>query len=267
MKKYFKIIQSLFILVFFINSNAQHTTEVYEDFSPAYILISTFHLTANPELDMEEWKKVEQEYFDKVTNKNKYILGAGVHTHVITPDDSEVIFYTVYNSLADLEKAEDLSSELINEGWPTEQERTAYFNKQDSFYTGIHSDEIATSLPYQKDLVTESDKPLIYYVRKNKSGNGGSGYDEFFDNIIMKNIYIRGFYTFKHRYGANSTDATEIAVFENFADYEAAFIENDRLVHEYWSDETERKKFFKEFRKIFSGHGDFIYQNIPSLAK
>lgn len=255
------------ILIFSTPANAQHSTEDYEDFSPAFILISTFHFTADPDIDLEEWKRVEQEYFDHVTNKNEYILGAGVHTHVITPDDSEVVFYTVYNSLSDLEKAEELSIELIHKAWPEEDERIAYFEKQRSFYTGIHSDEIVTSLPYQKDLITETKKPLIYYVRKNKTGSGGSGYEEFFENIIMKNVYIKGFYTHKHRYGGNSNDATEIAVFENLGDYEDAFIENDRLVNEYWPDETERKEFFREFGKIFSGHGDFIYQNIPSLAK
>ena len=267
MKVFNKMSLGLIVLFLSANLNAQHGYEADEDFSPAYILLTTMHWNADYVIDFDEWKQTEQEYFDKVTSKNKHILGAGVYTHMITPDDSEVIFSTVYSSLAGMEKAEEESYKLIDKAWPNEEEREAYFEKQSSFYTGVHSDEIVTSLPFQKDLVSNSTAPLVYWVRKNKTGNAGSGYKEFFDNIIMKNEYVKGYYTHKHRFGPNSTDATEIAVFENLADFEAAFIENDRLVNEYWSDKNEQEVFFKEFGKIFSGHGDFIYQNVPDLSK
>lgn len=257
-----------FVLFFFLISiNAQHSNETYEGFSSNYLLITTMHWNSGFDIDFDEWKSVEQEYFDKVIDKNEYILGASVYRHMVSPDDSEVIFITVYDSLASLEKAIDVSNDLIETAWPNEDEREAFFNKQKSYYTGVHSDEIATSLPFQKDLITDSEDPLVIYVRKNDVGNGGGGYQEYFDNIIMKNFYIKGYYTYKHRFGANSTDATEIAIFESLADFEAAFVESDRLFHEYWNNEEERKSFLKEFRKIFSGHGDSLYHNIPGLAK
>lgn len=255
------------ILLMSFSLSAQHGHNDDTTFTPAYILITTMHWNNISETGIDTWKSVEKEYFDKVTNKNKHILGAGVYTHMISPDDSEVLFVTVYSSLTGIEKAEEESYKLIDKAWPDEVERTAYFEKQSGFYTDVHSDEIVTSLPFQKDLVTDSKKPLIYYVRKNKAGNNGSGYREFFDNIIMKNEYIKGYYTHKHRFGPNSREATEVAIFDNFSDFEAAFIENDRLVNEYWSDKDMQEEFFKGFRKIFSGHGDFIYQNVPDLAK
>ena len=255
----------LLMFAIVVNGQDHQSVDVYEDFSPAYLLITTMHW--NPDINFEAWKKVEQKYFDEITDKNKFILGASVYRHLISPDDSEVIFVTKYNSLGDIEKAVDKTNDLIEKVWSNEEERADFLEKQDGFYTGIHSDEIATSLPYQKDLVTYSKEPLIIYMRRNTVSGEGSGYKEYFDNIIMKNFYIKGYYTHKHRFGSNSMEAVEVAVFENLADFEDAFVENDRLVKEYWEDEVGRKAFFEEFKKIFSGHGDYLYKNIPSLSK
>lgn len=252
-------------LLFAVNIIAQEKTE--NEFVPAVIVISTFHLVDDSEKDFTDWKNVEQEYFDKITSKNEYILGSGVYTHIISPDDSEVLFVNVYGSWEDIEIGKERTEELIDGGWEFENERDAFFENQNSFYKGSRQDEIALSLPYQKDLITNSEEPLIYYVRKNKTGKGGSGYDEFFENVIMKNDYIKGYYTYKQLYGNHTQNAVETSVFESLADLEASYEESVRLAKEHWPDEVERKAFFKEFRKIFNGHGDFIYQNVPSLAK
>ncbi|MCK5814429.1 MAG: hypothetical protein KAH07_00645 [Flavobacteriaceae bacterium] len=66
----------------------------------------------------------------------------------------------------------------------------------------------------------------------------------------MNNDYIKG-YTHKYRFRSNSTLAIEVAIFEDLPDFEDVFVENDRLVNEYWQDETDRKAFFEEFKKIF----------------
>lgn len=267
MKKLNKAFLIMVICAFFstITFNAQNEQE--EEFRPAIIVISTFHLVDDSEKDFTEWKDVEQEYFDKITSKNEFILGSGVYTHIISPDDSEVLFVNVYGSWEDIEYGKQRTEELIEDGWPFENERDDFFAKQNSFYNGSRQDEIAISLPFQKDLITNSTEPLYYYVRKNKTGSGGSGYDEFFDNVIMKNDYIKGYYTYKQLYGNNTQDAVETAIFESLADFEASYDESVRLAKEHWSDEEERKAFFKEFRKIFNGHGDYIYQNVPSMAK
>lgn len=256
----------LFILVCSVNTFAQEETND-EEFSPAIIVVSTFHWNPDPNKDFSDWKKTEQEYYDKVTNKNDLILGAGVYTHLITPDDSELLFVTVFNSWEAVEKSKEITLDLIEEGWEDEGERASFFKKQNSYYTGEHTNEIVTSLPYHKNLETDSKEPLIYYIRRNKIGKGGKGYQEFFDNVIMKNNYIKGYSTHRQLYGATNRAAVEIAVFESFADFDKSTDENIKLAKEHWPDEEERKAFFKEFRKIFSSHGDFIYQNVPELAK
>ena len=43
--------------------------------------------------------------------------------------------------------------------------------------------------------------------------------------------------------------------------------ETKRLVNEHWPDEEKRKEFFKGYSKIFDGHGDYLYTNVPELAK
>lgn len=260
------ILVFLVCTLFYSKTNyAQNNVD--EEFVPAIIVISTFHLVNDSEKDFSDWKDVEQEYFDKITNKNEFILGSGVYTHIISPDDSEVLFVNVYGSWEDIEYGKERTEELIEEGWAYENERDTFFENQNSYYNGNRQDEIAISLPYQKDLVTNSTEPLILHIRKNKTGSGGSGYTEFFDNVIMNNDYIKGYYTYRQLYGNNAQDAVEAAIYESLADFEAAYDESVRLAHEHWPDEKERKAFFKEFRKIFNGHGDFIYQNVPSLAK
>ena len=104
-------------------------------------------------------------------------------------------------------------------------------------------------------------------MRKNQVGNGGSGYGEYFDNVIVKNKYIKGYFTMKHFFGPDSSDAYEIGIYENLADIENAIEENKNLANEHWADEDERKAFFKELGKVFNGHGDYIYKTVPVLAK
>ena len=85
--------------------------------------------------------------------------------------------------------------------------------------------------------------------------------------IIKWYKYIKGYYTHVHRYGSNSNDANEVFVFEKFEDIQKSFDEDNRLIEEYWPDEEARKEFFKGYNKIFVGHGDAVYVNVPDLAK
>ena len=189
---------------------------------------------------------------------------------VYSQEDEKEEFKPVFITLTTLHQTSDPDVDFSD--WlETEQEyhaRTAYFGKRNSYYDDMHSDEIMTSWHFQVDVMTESTEPLIYYVKKNIRGNGdGSGFKEYFENVTSKNKYVKGYYTHGHRYGANSRDAHEVFVFENFSDIEKAFDEDDRLVKEHWPDEEKRKEFFEGYSKIFAGHGDAIYQNVPELKK
>lgn len=241
--------------------------EEKEEFKPVYITVTTAHRSLDPDIDFSDWKKVEQEYFDKVTLKNDMIIGSGVYFHYFTPDDSELKLVSVYKSWADIEDSNAITNKLIEEGWPDEEERKAYFKKKNSYYSNMHSDEIYVSLPFQKTMDKESNKPLIFYVKVNQLGEGGDGFKEFFENITKKNSYIKAYYTHRHRWGANSLDAVEVFALESLSDIEKMFEENTKLINEYWPDEEKRKAFFEEYGKIFSGHGDFILTNVPELSK
>lgn len=258
----------LFVFSFMFTTVTFAQEEVKEEFKPVYISVSKMHWSADSDVDFSDWEKTEQEYFDKVTSKNDLIIGSGFYTHYFTPDNSEILAVSVYKSWEDMEKADEVTGKLIEAGWPDEDTRKAFFEKQNSYYAAKHSDEIYISYNFTKAVNTDSTEPLLYYVRKNTaSGEGGKGYREFFDNIIMKNKYIKGFFTHGHRYGADARDRMEVGVYDSLGDIEKAFDETDRLVNAYWSDEEKRKAFFKEFNKIFSGHGDYIYTNVPSMSK
>lgn len=256
----------VFLFMFTAKANAQEAPK--EEFKPVFLTVTTGHWSTDPNVDTSDWLKTEQEYFNKVTKKNDLIIGSGYYTHYFTPDNSEILFVSVYKSWEDIEKANDITSKLIEEGWPNKEERDAFFKKQSSYYSPLHSDEIYTSWPLSKPLNTASKEPLIYYVKKNTRGNGGgSGFKEYFDNITMKNSFVKGYYTHGHRYGANSLDALEVFVFDKFSDIESSFDETAKLVKAHWPDEAKRKEFFEGYNKMFSGHGDYIYQNVPELAK
>ena len=264
--KYLMVGILTFLLILPTNSIAQDE-EKNKEFKSVYITVTTAHRSEDPDVDYSDWKKIEKEYFDKVTMKNDLIIGSGVYFHYFTPDDSELKLVSIYKSWTDIEDSNKITNTLIEEGWPDEEGRKAYFKKKNSYYSPIHSDEIYTSLPFQIEMNSESKEPLIFYVKVNKVGNGGEGFKEYFENITKNNSYIKGYYTHRHRWGANSRDAVEVFVLDNFGDIEKMFDENSKLVKEFWPDEEKRKLFFKEYGKIFTGHGDYILTNVPELAK
>ena len=105
----------------------QNSTE--EEYKPVFLTVTTGHWSDDPDVDGSDWLKTEQEYFEKVTMKNDLIIGSGYYTHYFTPDNSEVLFVSVYASWEDIENANDVTAKLIEEGWPDESERDAFFEK------------------------------------------------------------------------------------------------------------------------------------------
>ena len=266
MKKFNILLMGLIVCSFMFTTTTTSAQDA-EEFKPLYISVTTLHWSSDADTDFSDWEKTEQEYFDKVTSKNDLIVSSGFYTHYFTADNSEVLAVSVYNSWEDMEKANDVTDKLIEAGWPDEDARKAFFDKQGSYYAARHSDEIYTSFPSTKEVKTDSTEPLLFYVRKNTAGEGGKGYKEFFENVTMKNKYIKGFFTHGHRWGADARDRMEVGVYDSLGDIEKAFDENQRLIEAHWPDEEKRKAFFKEYSKMFAGHGDYIYTGVPSLNK
>jgi len=131
---------------------------------PTLYVITKVHFAPSANFSFNEWKAVEKEYFDKVTAKNDLMLRTNVLVHYYTDDNSEVLFVTAYKSWEDIENANEKTGELIRVGWPDSVKRRAFFEKQRSFYTSMHSDEIRTILPNVKSAPKDT-AAQIYYLR------------------------------------------------------------------------------------------------------
>lgn len=245
--------------------NAQDSEEA--PFEPLFMTVVTTKWNTDPDVDFSDWEAVEKEYHEKVTMKNDLIVTSGFYMHYFTPRDNEIKLVTSYKSWADIEAVDEVTNKLIEEGWPDEEERAAFFKKRNSYYSTWHSDEIYATTPYYKLMDLKTDKPLIFYVQAHNRGNGGKGYKEYYDNVTMKNPYLKGFYTHVHRWGSNSDEAVEVRVFESLADMEKGNQEVNKLIEAHWPNAEERQKFFEEYNKMFDGHGDYFYRHVPFLVK
>jgi len=267
MKTLKKLLLGNFVFLLMLSSNLFAQDKPAEENKPVYITVTTAHRSADSDVDFSDWLKTEKEYFNKVTKKNDLIIASGVYFHYFTPDDSEMKIVNVYKTWGDIENANDANTKLIKEGWPKKEDRDVFFKKQNSYYSPMHSDEIYISTPFQKEVTVTTDKPLIYYVKVNELGSGGDGFKEYFENVTMKNSFIKGYYTHRHLWGANSRDFVEVFVVENLGDIEKMFDEDSKLVKSHWEDDAKREAFFKNYVKIFAGHGDLILRNVPALQK
>lgn len=266
MKKSIFLSLGMLIFTFLLSSNLH----AQEDPKPVYIIITTMY--RNLDADRTDWQKTEQEYYDKVISKNDLIIGSEVLTHYYTANSAEVLHVSVYKTWEDIEKSNAVSDELIKKAWPDEKARKAFFDKQRSYYITKHSDEIYTSQPMvgEKPLKTDSKEPMIVYIRKSQlSMNGqGKGLKEFNEKVTMKNPYIKGYYPHRHAWGADSRDFMEAFLFDSMADLDKSSDKDDELIKAAWPKEADRKAFFDEMRKAFTGlHGDYIYRNEPTMSR
>ena len=272
MKTLKKLWLGLLVFTIFLTSKTIAQEKSADAFKPVYITITTGHWSDDSNVDYSDWLKTEKEYFDKVTKKNDLIIGSGFYTHYFTTDNSEVLFVSVYKNWEDIEKSDEVSKKLVEEGWPNKDERDTFFKKQRGYYSPQHSDEIYLSTPFRKELKTDSTKPLIYYVRRDEMALNGKGSSknlkEYTDDIIANNSFIKGYYTHRHLWGADSREFDEVFVLNNFDDIEKMFDENQKLVNAKWQNKDMRKQFMDDMYKLFTGkHGDYIYHNVPELAK
>ena len=273
MKTIVKLLVSVFVLSLCEVATSQEETQQSQesDYEPVYITMTTTHWNDDPDVDFSEWLDTEKEYFDKVTSKNDLILSSGVYTHYFTPDNSEVVLVNVYETWADIEKANEVNQKLIEEGWPNEDERQAFFEKQQAYYEPDHNDEIYQSMQF---MIPEeaSDESRIFYVRSSDLAMNGEGspanFKEYYEKVTKKSKKLKGYYSHRHLWGSNSREISEVFVFDKLGEIEEFFEEQENLAAEAWQDEKERDDFMKELGKLFTGkHADYVYRNVPELMK
>ncbi|REG98115.1 hypothetical protein C8P67_10738 [Flavobacterium aquicola] len=237
---------------------------------PVFITMTTLHRNYNT--DSKDWKATEQEYFDKVTSKNDLIIGSEILTHYYTENSSEVILVSVFKTWEDIEKAQTVSDELAKKAWPDEKARAAFFDKQNSYYMPMHSDEIYNSIETigMKEFKATTKEPMIVYIRKSQMSMSGKGkgMKEYNEKVTLKDPFIKAYYPFRHAWGADSRDFMEAYFYDSFADIEKSGLKQDELIKAAWPNEADSKAFFDQLKLVFTGiHGDFIYHNLPGVSK
>jgi hypothetical protein len=256
----------LLILTFFssMNIHAQDPPK------PVYITITTLHRNLNT--DGKDWKTTEQEFFDKVTSKNELIIGHEILTHYYTENNSEVLMVNVFKTWEDIEKSAAITEELAKKAWPDEKARTAFLEKQNSYYVPMHSDEIYSSITSvgEKEFKATTKEPMVVYIRRSQMAmtGKGKGMKEYNEKVTLKDPYIKAYYPYRHAWGSDSRDFMEAFFFDSLSDLEKSNEKQDELAKAAWPKETDSKAFFDELKLAFTGiHGDYIYHNLPGVSK
>lgn len=241
-----------------------------------YVSVTTMHWNLDLEdFSNDEWLAVEKEYHEKVTAKNEHILSASVLRHYLTDDSSEVVFVTVFGTWEAFELASKRTNELIEQGWPNEEERKAFFKKRGKYYANEHSDEIYRSIPGANRLEDE-ELPLFYYVKTSYFSFPEDGTNKEFSELLdqynkavtHQNQYYKAYYPQVHFYGQDRTEFVEVFLTETLASLEKGLSEQGVLFRAHWADESEREAFTAKFDKYFTGkHNDRIYSSVPELYK
>lgn len=270
-KLFFMVITAVLLLCNSTIVLAQEEAKV-----PQYYTVTKMHWNMDYEgFDMDTWKAVEKEFLDKVVMKNEHLLGSSIYLHHTTPDNTELLYVQVFESWDAIDKAADRNEELSKEAWSDDEERKAYFNKRNAYYSNLHSDEIYATMSGAK-VLQEPTKDIILYLRTSHFAFPEDGTNdefktlrsEFNEKVIHKNELIKGYYPGAHVYGADRTEFVEAFFFDSTADLDKMFDRNDELRNEAWPDEEARKERGKKAGKYFTGvHGDAIYTMVYGLSK
>ena len=244
---------------------------------PQYIVVTTMHWNMDYEgFDQAEWIATEKEFFDKVINKNDHIVSAGVYTHLLSDDNTELLFVQVYRNWNDIDMAAKKNQELAEAAWPDEDKRAAFFKKQGAYYSPIHSDEIYATMAHAKLYQGDVDDDMVVYIRKSHFAFPEDGSLEEFNevnteyvtNVFHKNEYIKGYYPHSHAYGSNRTDFVEAFILDSMDDLKKMLDKNDELFKAHWDSEVKQKELGETASKYFTGkHSDAIYGIVPELRK
>ena len=108
--------------------------------------VTTWKMQVPADGSAAELNELFKEWYDKITTKNDKVLSQKVLRHVTGADMRDWVVISEYASWNDMDAANDMQNKLIEEAWPNEDERRAWFDKFGK-YTITHSDEILQERP------------------------------------------------------------------------------------------------------------------------
>lgn len=262
------------IVLFTLLTAVVYAQDKSKEFKPVYITVTTLHGVGG--VDINEWKATEQEYFDKVTSKIDLLIAHEVLISNIDNDFSNIKVINVFKSWNDIHKINTIRDDLIALAWPDETLRNQFFEKQNSFYTNHHSDEIFTSTNFGfpvKDEVRKNQKnSFAFFIQTStlSDDNDKDSYDNYIKyvkNVFGKNPYIKGYYPQRHLWGDDSRDFIEVFVLNSTSDIKKAIEKNKVLQKELVPDDEKRKNFIDVYEKGIISRSNAVYVNVPSLSK
>lgn len=108
--------------------------------------VTTWKLKVPANGSAAELNQLLKEWHEKITTKNDKVLSQKVLRHVTGADMRDWVVISEYASWNDMDTANDMQNKLIEEAWPNEDDRRAWFAKFGK-YTVTHSDEILQERP------------------------------------------------------------------------------------------------------------------------
>jgi hypothetical protein len=108
--------------------------------------VTTWKMQVPADGSAAELNELFKEWYEKITTKNDKVLSQKVLRHVTGADMRDWVVISEYASWNDMDAANDMQSKLVEEAWPNEDDRRAWFAKFGK-YTVTHSDEILQERP------------------------------------------------------------------------------------------------------------------------
>ena len=239
------------------------------DGEQSYVTITTLHGVDG--FDFEAWKEVEEEYFNKVTSKIDLIRSHEVLMSYFAPQFGEIKVINVIGSWEDIMTINEMRMSLIEEAWPDEEERKAFFEKQNSFYKSKHEDEIYLTSESTKDLIREpgQNMPFTFMIKTNilsdtEDEDSYANYKKYFEEVVLKNSKVQGYYPFSHFWGDDSREFVELFVFDTFSDVEDSQYESNALLSKIVPEEEDRRNFLSSLFSAIESQETLFYRNIPT---
>jgi hypothetical protein len=151
---------------FFKKRNAMYTSEhrdemrtilpnakQYTGTTEAVYYIRTSRRAFPEDSKPNEFRDAMNEYNQHVIQKNTLVKGYYPSRHLYGSDSRDFVEAFVFNSLADLEKAEAENEKLAKAHWPDEAKRKEFFKSMDKYLEKWHSDAIYKHVPELRKML------------------------------------------------------------------------------------------------------------------